>query len=173
MTAGGFEFFSNHINIASQFLNPWRRLTTDVLPMFSIQSSWVIPSTVKYLACPLHSPTFLFGGYEDINHPENSDKRPNSGWHRRRLQCSRNRRSKCRAASPTAPARGKSPSRTVGDCPASHGADCQSGYAAGIPNIMAQWVCSYGRLWGITGYFYGVIHSINGVSSVLITGKGP
>ena len=29
---------------------------------------------------------------------------------------------------------------------------------------------SYGRLWVITGYFYGVIHSINGLISVLITG---
>ena len=32
---------------------------------------------------------------------------------------------------------------------------------------------SYGHLLVITGYFYGIIHSINGVSSVLITGKGP
>ena len=32
---------------------------------------------------------------------------------------------------------------------------------------------SYGHLLVIAGYFYGIIHSVNGVSSVLITGKGP
>ena len=30
-------------------------------------------------------------------------------------------------------------------------------------------LCSYGHLFVITGYFYGIIHSINGV----ITGKWP
>ena len=30
-------------------------------------------------------------------------------------------------------------------------------------------ICSYGRFWVITGYFYGIIHSINGVISVLTT----
>ena len=37
------------------------------------------------------------------------------------------------------------------------------------------WRCwySYGHLLVITGYFYGIIHSINGVLLVLITGKGP
>ena len=33
--------------------------------------------------------------------------------------------------------------------------------------------CSYGHLPVITGYFNGIIHSINGVSSVLITDKWP
>ena len=32
---------------------------------------------------------------------------------------------------------------------------------------------SYGHLLIITGYFYGIIHSINGVLLVLITGKWP
>ena len=32
---------------------------------------------------------------------------------------------------------------------------------------------SYGHLSVITGYFSGIIHSINGVLLVLITGKGP
>jgi len=32
---------------------------------------------------------------------------------------------------------------------------------------------SYGHLLVITGYFYGIIHSINGVLLVLITGKWP
>ena len=32
---------------------------------------------------------------------------------------------------------------------------------------------SYGHLSVITGYFSGIIHSINGVFLVLITGKGP
>ena len=40
----------------------------------------------------------------------------------------------------------------------------------GIPVIF---VYSYGHLLVITGYFNGIIQSINGVLFVLITGKGP
>ena len=42
--------------------------------------------------------------------------------------------------------------------------------------MIAKWVnimwilCSCGHLWVITGCFYAIIHSINGVSSVLLTG---
>ena len=44
----------------------------------------------------------------------------------------------------------------------------------GIPfvkNHLPQLIsCRYGHLWVITGHFYGIIHSINGVLLLLITG---
>ena len=42
---------------------------------------------------------------------------------------------------------------------------------AGHPNELST--VKWPWLSVLTGYFYGIIHSINGVSSVLITAKGP
>ena len=51
-----------------------------------------------------------------------------------------------------------------------HG-DWITGSTGPLIEIFDCWsTCSYGRLWVITSYFYGVIHSINRVSWVLITG---
>ena len=45
----------------------------------------------------------------------------------------------------------------------------------GIPDLwqphMIHRICNYGHLPLITGYFYGIIHSIHGVFLVLITDK--
>jgi len=41
------------------------------------------------------------------------------------------------------------------------------------PHYVYIYIYSYGHLLVITGYFNGIIHSINGVFLVLITGKWP